>query len=101
MQYEGTRAEIAHGFRESGNELAREKKWLDAREFYNKAIATLNGEDKWEKGDNPEKEKRKEKEIEEACYVNRALCNLELSTSSPFSLSFWACSMHRLACVLT
>ncbi|KAL1957557.1 hypothetical protein VTO42DRAFT_5784 [Malbranchea cinnamomea] len=78
LQYEGTRAEIAQGFRETGNELAREKKWSDAREFYSKAIATLTGEDKWEKPKDPEAEARQQRETLEASYVNRALCQLEL-----------------------
>ncbi|KAI5285417.1 hypothetical protein KEM54_000592, partial [Ascosphaera aggregata] len=33
---------------------------------------------KWSKGDEPEVDAKKEKEILEACYANRALCNLEL-----------------------
>ncbi|OJD15724.1 hypothetical protein AJ78_04059 [Emergomyces pasteurianus Ep9510] len=78
LQYEGTRAEVAHGFRESGNEVTREKKWSDGKEFYTKAIAVLTGENKWEKSDDPDGDLLKEREIAEACYTNRALCNLEL-----------------------
>lgn len=79
LQYEGSRFEIAGGFRETGNELAREKKWTDAREFYTKAITTILGEDKWEKPEDPAEAAKKEKEILEASYVNRALCQLEMS----------------------
>ena len=90
MAYEGTRAEIAENFRQQGNECARAKQWTDAKEFYDKAIAALKGPQ-----NNPDpdaegpdvieveldeaEEAKKEKVIEEACYVNRALCNLEKS----------------------
>ncbi|KAL9618199.1 MAG: hypothetical protein Q9204_008425, partial [Flavoplaca sp. TL-2023a] len=101
LQYEGTRAEIALGFKERGNEMVGEKKWSDAREFYTKGIAALkkhpemqvqsngddgDGADREGKGEEEEEEKEKERKIEEACYVNRALCNLEMSmtpASSP------------------
>lgn len=82
LQYEGTRAEVAQGFRESGNECARGKLWKDAKEFYIKALAALKAkrsEDESGLDLNEEEEREKEREIEEACYVNRALCNLELS----------------------
>ncbi|PVI00519.1 TPR repeat protein-like protein [Periconia macrospinosa] len=95
LAYEGTRYEIAENFRQQGNECAREKQWNDAKEFYSKAIAALKAppkepdpEDEIEEGvrvmeigDEPEldeeEERRKEAGVEEACYVNRALCNLE------------------------
>jgi hypothetical protein len=80
MQYEGTKAEIMQGFREQGNESAKAKLWADGKEFYTKGIAVMTArENKWEKGEDPEEERRKEAEIGEACYINRALCNLELS----------------------
>ncbi|KAI9737460.1 MAG: hypothetical protein M1834_009615 [Cirrosporium novae-zelandiae] len=89
LQYEGTKAEIAQDFREQGNEQAKAKQWKDAKEFYTKAIAVLtkkikNGEESKQETANeneeldPEEEKKKEKTHEEACYINRALCNLEL-----------------------
>ncbi|EER44371.1 TPR domain-containing protein [Histoplasma capsulatum H143] len=78
LQYEGTRAEVAQGFRESGNEVTRQKKWADGKEFYTKAIAVLTGDNKWEESSDPEGDRIKEREIAEACYTNRALCNLEL-----------------------
>ncbi|KAF2198387.1 TPR repeat protein-like protein [Delitschia confertaspora ATCC 74209] len=88
LAYEGTRAEIAENFRQQGNECARAKNWTDAKEFYNKAIAALKGPKKSQGEDidestmdvvevDEEVEAKKEKETEEACYVNRALCNLE------------------------
>ena len=89
LAYEGTRAEVAGNFREQGNEHARVKNWRDAKEFYTKALAALHGppnpQDQEELSRvkvveiDEEAEARKEREIEEACYVNRALCNLELS----------------------
>ncbi|KAF1916219.1 TPR repeat protein-like protein [Ampelomyces quisqualis] len=88
LAYEGTRAEIAENFRQQGNDCARTKQWTDAKEFYDKALAALRGPQ-----NNPDpdaegpgvieveldeaEEARKEKAIEEACHVNRALCNLE------------------------
>ena len=85
LQYEGTRAENAQSFREQGNELVKAKRWKDGKEFYTKGIAVLsrNPQDLQETGETPsadeEAERGKEKELEEVCYVNRALCNLELS----------------------
>lgn len=88
MAYEGTRAEIAENFRQQGNECARAKQWADAKEFYDKAIAALKGPqskpDPEAEGPgvievelDEEEEAKKERATEEACYVNRALCNLE------------------------
>ena len=89
LQYEGTRAEIAGNFRETGNDMAKEKKWSDAREFYNKALAALKverSEDEMtelkEKGISEVQEEKKERELEIACLGNRALCQLELSMPS-------------------
>lgn len=90
LAYEGTRAEVAENFRQQGNECARAKQWNDAKEFYDKAIVALKGPqnaldpdaegpDVIEVELDEEEEAKKEKVIEEACYVNRALCNLEKS----------------------
>lgn len=90
LAYEGTRAEIAENFRQQGNDCARTKQWTDAKEFYDKALAALRGPQNNPDPDaeGPEvieveldeaEEARKEKAIEEACHVNRALCNLEKS----------------------
>ena len=89
LQYEGTRAEIAQGFRERGNEMAREKRWKDGKEFYTKGLAALKQPQQdpppKDNGEgielDPEIEAKKEMEVEEACYINRALCNLELGQS--------------------
>ncbi|CAL8579585.1 HSP70/90 co-chaperone [Xanthoria parietina] len=91
LQYEGTRAEIALGFKERGNEMVGEKRWGDAKEFYTKGILALRerSERQGEQSNNDgagggdgdgseQEEMEKERKIEEACYVNRALCNLEL-----------------------
>jgi hypothetical protein len=90
LAYEGTRAEVAENFRQQGNECARAKKWTDAKEFYDKAIAALKGNQHYPAPDahgpdvidvelDEAKEAKKERATEEACYVNRALCNLEKS----------------------
>lgn len=92
LAYEGTRAEIAQNFREQGTELVRvEKRYREAREYYTKALGALHrphvqnevedGEPKVVEIDE-EAEERKEREIEEVCLVNRALCNLEMSISA-------------------
>jgi hypothetical protein len=92
LAYEGTRAEIAENFRQQGNDCARTKQWTDAKEFYDKALAALKGPQNNPDPDaeGPEvieveldevEEAKKEKAIEEACHVNRALCNLEKSES--------------------
>ncbi|GAB7341131.1 hypothetical protein MBLNU457_7436t1 [Dothideomycetes sp. NU457] len=92
LAYEGTRAEIAGNFREQGNDMAKVKRWTDAREYYDKAITSLKMTDEQliraKGGEGPteletvvvdqEEEEKKEKAILEASYTNRALCNLEL-----------------------
>lgn len=81
LQYDGTRGEVAASFREQGNEAAKSKQWIDAKEFYTKAIAMLNvkpEDDKWEKPTDLAKEEKMQTEAREACHANRALCNLEL-----------------------
>lgn len=83
LQNEGTRGDVAQNFREQGNEAAREKRWIDAKEFYTKGIAVLKStEQKWDKPEDEEEEQRLRREVEEASYINRALCNLELSMQS-------------------
>lgn len=105
LAYEGTKAEVAGNFREQGNECAKLKQWKDAREYYDKALAVLkhgvpkaeateDGPAEMDLGNKKEEsmvdgvvgeeevdeevERKKEKDIGEASYVNRALCNLEL-----------------------
>lgn len=67
--------------------MVKVKRWKEAKDFYSQALRTLredqatdSGRDLKENSD-AEAEKQKEKEVEEACYVNRALCNLSLSAS--------------------
>ncbi|EMC95540.1 hypothetical protein BAUCODRAFT_24588 [Baudoinia panamericana UAMH 10762] len=86
LAYEGTKAEVADNFRTQGNECVKTKQWRDARDFYSKAIQALKAP---EPGNVPadvqvveideESERKKEREIEEACYSNRSLCELNLS----------------------
>ncbi|KAF2083415.1 TPR-like protein, partial [Saccharata proteae CBS 121410] len=94
LAWEGTKSEVAANFREQGNECAKAKQWPDAREFYTKALTALRGparpkpegeeeeEVEMDLGENQvvdlEEEEKKEKAIEEASLVNRALCNLEM-----------------------
>lgn len=94
LAYEGTKAEVAANFKEQGNEAAKARQWKDAREFYTKAILALQGRVKTTEVEvdpdikvtevvDEEAEAKKEREIEEACLANRALCNLEMSISAP------------------
>lgn len=104
LAYEGTRAEVAANFREQGNEAARTKQWKDAREFYTKAIQAVRGLVKVEDApemkvteiEDEEVEAQKERSIEEACLANRALCNLEMSITSP-SKTFFVGLADRLS----
>lgn len=91
LMHEGTTAEIAGNFRDQGNEQAKAKRWKDAKSFYDQALTALkNPKTKFEAEEgetdldavemDEEAEAQKERQLEEACYVNRALCNLELST---------------------
>ncbi len=99
LQYEGTPAEIAQGFKEQGNEVVKMKRWKDGKEYYTKGLAVLAQRKKVrspdEAGEKPsitedETEIEKQKGLEEACYVNRALCNLELSMLSKSRLAIYA-----------
>jgi hypothetical protein len=100
LQYEGTRADVALNFREQGNEAVREKRWKDAKEFYTKGIAVLTEkEDRWEKPNNMEREEVRLREAKEACYINRALCNLELSALS-FPVLLYFCSSRFVLPIL-
>ena len=88
IAYEGTRAEVADNFRTQGNECVKAKQWADAREFYSKAITALRGPQQEPPEDakvvelDEEAEEKRERGLEEACYANRALCNLEMSSSA-------------------
>ncbi|KAJ5930229.1 Tetratricopeptide-like helical [Penicillium verhagenii] len=79
LQNEGTRGEVAQSFKEQGNEAVQEKRWIDAKEMYTKAIAVIAAkEDKWEKPEDIAVEKKLLLKMEELSHINRALCNLEL-----------------------
>ena len=94
LQYEGTPAEIAQGFKEQGNEVVKMKRWKDGKEFYTKALAVLAQRKKARLLQAPDEagqklsveeddaEIGKQRELEEVCFVNRALCNLELRMST-------------------
>ena len=80
LQYEGTKAEVLQNFKDQGNEMVKNKRWQDAKEFYTKGIAVLTSKaDKWDKQENEDADAASLKLLEEQIYVNRALCNLELS----------------------
>lgn len=91
LAYEGTRDQIAENFKNQGNEAVAEKRWLDAREYYSKAVTALKGPripSHLEDGDpelkvveleDDESIEKKERALEEACLANRALCQLEMS----------------------
>lgn len=61
--------------------MVRSKRWKDAREFYTKGVAVLTSkaDDKWDKPENEDEEAARLQLLTEQIYVNRALCNLELS----------------------
>ena len=90
LQYEGTAAEVAQGFKEQGNEMVRSKRWKDGQEFYTKAIAVLSQKTQPQPGiarkdevqSNGDEERQMELALTETCHTNRALCNLHLSESS-------------------
>lgn len=94
LKYEGTPVEVALGLKENGNELVKLKRWKDAKDLYTQALGMLhksssvhattvevdaNSEYRSPEPLNPQQKKS----VEEACYINRALCNLELSTKPP------------------
>lgn len=62
--------------------MVKSKRWKDGKEFYTQALAVLHKESKEDPTSNTDQgaEIQEEKKIEEACYINRALCNLELRT---------------------
>ncbi|KAK0248542.1 hypothetical protein B0A54_11222 [Friedmanniomyces endolithicus] len=84
LVYEGTRAEVADNFRVQGNDCVKTKQWREARDSYTKALAALKGPQQAPPADaeiveiDEEAEEKQERTLEEACYANRALCNLEM-----------------------
>lgn len=90
LKYEGTPAEVALGLKDNGNELVRLKRWKDAKDLYTEALGVLrknhNAPTMKSEVSNTlgvaktaQSNAQQEKSIEEACLINRALCNLELS----------------------
>ena len=92
--------------------MTKAKMWKDGKEFYTKGLAVLSQKklSQTQKHDRQQEspptaeevasEARKETELEEACFVNRALCNLELSISHVHGLhtnqSLIACPPRKL-----
>ena len=72
--------------------MTKAKRWKDGKEFYSKGIAVLTQKritSKKQPASSIEESRNsegvdeiEERALEEACYINRALCNLELSLSS-------------------
>jgi hypothetical protein len=81
----------------------QELKWIDAKEFYTKAIAVINAkEDKWQQPEDPEEEAALLVKLTEASHINRALCNLELGTFDLDALVeslLMSCFCRKLSCL--
>lgn len=91
LKYEGTPVEIALGLKQDGNEAARLKRWKEAKQLFTQALGVLRkshqaptSTEPVERSESAQEKSQEEKSIEEACYVNRALCNLELSMVDPY-----------------
>ncbi|KAH0496836.1 hypothetical protein TgHK011_004180 [Trichoderma gracile] len=89
LAYEGSALENAADFRERGNECFKVRGYKDASEFYAKGISVLSLEERKrargevtkhpETGEpDSEEEIRRQREMLEAMYVNRAACHLEM-----------------------
>ncbi|KAK1256238.1 hypothetical protein MKX07_008497 [Trichoderma sp. CBMAI-0711] len=89
LAYEGSALENAADFKERGNECFKVRGYKDASEFYGKGISVLFLEERKrargevtkhpETGEpDSEEEIRKQREMLEAMYVNRAACHLEM-----------------------
>ncbi|KAI9674186.1 MAG: hypothetical protein M1817_002004 [Caeruleum heppii] len=102
LAYEGTPEEVAANFKEQGNEMFQERRWRDAREFYDRGLVVLVDTRRKREG----KERKRDKEdndgglvngeaellgmdyqqgnpttqlhLEETLLINRAACNFEL-----------------------
>ena len=98
LAYEGSPVEVATNFREHGNECFRDRKWIDAREFYTNALSVLADDDRQRHdsknsqravpergydGSSTEDDREKRRKLQEALLLNRAACNLELRASRP------------------
>lgn len=108
LAYEGTPLENGVDFKERGNEYFKQRRWVDAKEFYTRGVLILAAEERKrklaaelnpaagpklkEKGKDTKQEEKQEEEVVEASedeiceqratleslYVNRAACHLEL-----------------------
>jgi hypothetical protein len=83
LAYEGTPAEVALNFKERGNECFKEKKWVDAKEFYTKGIQVLQAEQRKRateiRNDHIKSpDETEELQILETSLLNRAACHLSL-----------------------
>ncbi|UNI21806.1 HSP70/90 co-chaperone [Purpureocillium takamizusanense] len=88
LSYEGSALENSADFKERGNECFKVKGYVDAKEFYTRGVQILAAEEgkraRGEATTNPdgepdsEDEVRRQREMLEALYVNRAACHLAL-----------------------
>lgn len=67
--------------------MVRAKRWKEAKDFYTQALRVLHEDQATGSGKDAgedlviEVDMQMEKQVEEACYVNRALCNVSLSAT--------------------
>ncbi|KAI9653781.1 MAG: hypothetical protein M1831_005648 [Alyxoria varia] len=59
LAYEGTKSEVAANFRNQGNDLAKQKSWKDADEFYIKALDVIEGRTSQKRTNNDEEKQKK------------------------------------------
>lgn len=97
LAYEGPPSEVATNFKEQGNEVFKQKRWVDAKEFYTKAIVVLEAEARKraeelklaqggakvvastkEECDDEKREIEEQKKLLEACLGNRSACHVQL-----------------------
>lgn len=88
LAHEGTPVEVAQNFKEQGDGFAKVRAWKDAKGCYDQALTALKTPKEPDEGDRSDKvstnaeaaheEDVRERQIEEKCFVNRALCNLKL-----------------------
>ncbi|CAD6443593.1 fb380bb6-10ce-46af-b6f6-a1287c6ff697 [Sclerotinia trifoliorum] len=87
LAYEGTPLEVATNFKEQGNDSFKEKRLVDAKEFYTKGVNILLAEvrrrQRGEKRDGDVPEEREDEVVEEikvleVLLVNRAMAHLGL-----------------------
>jgi hypothetical protein len=94
LAYDGTPSENAQNFKEHGNEVFKQRKWVDAKEFYTKAISLLQIEERkrsraqaskekaaatpLEESKDSEEEVKTQRAILEACLGNRSACHVQL-----------------------